>query len=321
MKDAVIPYSIVEAFRQIDNIYECRLFGWILAKAQSVLKLYNRDLGDINIEHAMNLVTFTIPARYLLNYGDNNYRNITKAFSLAGKFLYYEKDNVEMKINIIAFPTFETAGRQKRITCVIHNVLWHALLDFSKGYRLVNLPTYMNLQSKYSIVMFILVSQQTEPVTFSIQTLRRLTGTDGQKSYERSGNFFARVIEPARRELNEKSPYTFDYTAPRTGLGGRYQTITIIPKRNAAYRPAERGDGRERAIDSKRVRLDERVTDYLVNGYGMSVNECEQCENLIAQLGTWEDQIAFLERVRHAALAADVRNVKGYLVQALKNRI
>ena len=51
-KAAIIPYVIIQSIAALDNIYEARLFGWVLAKAQSVLKLYNKDLAEINLQHA-----------------------------------------------------------------------------------------------------------------------------------------------------------------------------------------------------------------------------------------------------------------------------
>ena len=35
--ESIIPYQIVRCVSQLDNIYETRLFGWVIAKALSVL--------------------------------------------------------------------------------------------------------------------------------------------------------------------------------------------------------------------------------------------------------------------------------------------
>ncbi|WP_264802578.1 hypothetical protein, partial [Bacillus sp. CN2] len=92
MKDAQISYIVLQSLRQLDNIYEVRLFGWVIAKAQAALKRYNKDLSHINMEHALNLVRVTLPARYLLQIGDTNYKNIPKAFTLAQKSVDYWRD-------------------------------------------------------------------------------------------------------------------------------------------------------------------------------------------------------------------------------------
>ena len=216
MKDSIIPYAIISSLSSIDNIYEMRLFGWIIAKAQSVLKLYNKDLSDINIEHAMQLTRVTLPARYLLGIGDNNYRNVKKSFTLAKKMIEYERDGIEKSLNIIAFPEYKKDGYNSIVTFVIHQELWHALLNFTKGYRLINLPTYMRLQSTYAVIMYMLVSNQKNPVTYRMDRLKQILGADQRKSYKHNGMFISKVIESAKRELDEKATVTFDYGMDRT---------------------------------------------------------------------------------------------------------
>ena len=67
VKDSIIPYSIIGSLSKIENVYELRLFGWILAKAQSVLKLYNKNLADINLQYALDMCEITfLPALKLL---------------------------------------------------------------------------------------------------------------------------------------------------------------------------------------------------------------------------------------------------------------
>lgn len=319
-KNAIIPYAIISSLSQLDNIYETRLFGWVLAKAQSVLKLYNRDLGDINLQHAMNMVRCTMPARYILQKGDTNYKNITKAFTLAKKTIDYEREDRMYHLNIIAFPELIKKGSQSYVTFVIHNEIWHALLNFSQGYRLVSLPTYMQLQSTYSVIMYILISQQREPFTYHINTLKKILGADTQKAYTRGNNFFTKVIDAAKRELDEKSPYTFEYTASREGRGGAYTNVTLLPRSNKAHTSSAK-DPRTTHIQRLRVRLSENVCDYLQYSFGMAPAEQESIEALVIAIGTEEQQIQWLSTIKERAAVKRVANPAGYLVQSLRNRI
>lgn len=318
---AIIPYAIISSLSQLDNIFETRLFGWVLAKAQSVLKLYNKDLGDINLQHAMDMVRCTMPARYLLQPGDTNYRNIIKAFTLANKTVEYEREDRLYHLNIIAFPELIRRNGQQYVTFVIHNELWHALLNFSKGYRLVSLPTYMSLKSTYSVIMYILISQQSDPITYHTDTLKRILGADKQKAYQRNSNFFAKVLDAAKRELDDVSPYTFHYSAQRTGRGGTYANITIIPTRNQAWRRPGKPGGRQLEADKQRIRLDERVTEYIMFNFAMSAAEVETIEGMMQQRGGFDAQMRFLATVKTAAATKRVSNPAGYLVQALRNAV
>lgn len=317
-KTAIIPYAIIESISKLDNIFEARLFGWILAKAQSVLKLYNKDLRLINVEHAMNLTRVTLPGRYLLQDGDKNYSNISKAFSLSTKQIIYTRDGHIYHLNIIAFPEIIKDGHNLLVTFVIHNELWHALLDFSKGYRLFNLATYITLTSKYAIVLYLLITQQTSPQTYLIGTLRRILGCDHLKAYNRGSNFFARVIDPAREELKAKAPWYFEYTANKSGRDHKYTDIVISPRLNADYH-TEAAEGLTAKINSMRLRLDDRVSAYCVENFGIDLKSLDKIEQAIINIGSVEKQIDKLADIKTRCLGGRIKNKAGYLIKSLQN--
>lgn len=321
MKDSIVPYLIVRTLAKIDNIYEMRLFGYIFAKAQSVMKLYNKDLSAINLQHAMNLTRVTLPARYLLQIGDTNYRHIHKAFELAEKWVDYERDDWHLKLNIIAFPEFKKEGRNSMITFVIHNDLWHALLDFSQGYRLINLPTYMRLKSTYSVIMYMLITQQNKTIEYHIDTLKKLTGADKNKAYQRTSNFITKVVKAAQKELNESSPFTFTFTLRRSGRGGTYTNIIITPIKNPDFKIEETPTQREKDLDRQRIRLDTEVVNYLTNACGMDIKGIEQIEGYILQMGDYDVQIRRIAEIKERALRGKVKNVAGYIVNAIKQMV
>lgn len=314
--ESLIPFALIHSLARIENIFEMRLFGWILAKAQSVLKIISQDLGDINVQHALNLVRVTIPARLLLPSGDRNYKNIEKAFTLANKTIDYEKDGRKFHLNIIAFPEFARAQHRTEITFVIHNELWHAIINnFQNGYRLVNLATFMNLKSTYAAIMYLLVSQQTRAITMKINTLRATIGATS-RAYDRTNNLLARVIEPARAELTKYAPFTFDYEMTRGGKGNGYHTIVIRPRPNDHFEPAR--DELTQEIDRQRSRLDEQVTDYLRYKFELTASEIDRVESYLLQLGASERQMDKLTYIAECAHRNGVRSLKGYLYTALR---
>lgn len=314
----LIPYNIVQCLSSLENIYETRLFGWTLAKAQSVLKLYNKDLSSINIEHALGLTRVTIPARLLLNEGDKNYTVLTRAFSLASKKIVYEKDNTIYHLNIIAFPELRKDGRRSMITYVIHNELWHALLDFSRGYRLFSLETYMTLNTKYAIIMYLLISQQSGPRNYQVETLRQLLGCTS-KAYDKGSNLFARVIDPSRQELMRKAPWYFEYSATKEGKSHRITEIIITPVLNKAV-VIDRNSDTAKKGDELRLRLEQPVVDYLADHFGMSAREAETVETLLLRAGDTPRQLAKLEEIHFRTMTARVKNPAGYLVRSLQNQ-
>lgn len=313
---ALVPYCIVKSLSMLDNIYETRLFGWLIAKAQSVLKLYNKDLSEINVEHALGLTKVTIPARYILNEGDKNYNQITKSFSLATKKIEYEKNNIIYHLNIIAFPTLIKDGRKSLLSFVVHNDMWHALLDFSKGYRLFSLDTFMKLQSRYSVIMYLIITQQSEPKTYTVETLKSILGCTS-KAYERGTNLFARVIDPARSELLEKAPWYFEYSAWKEGKRHKITTVTITPVLNKKYIVPAASEYQSTA-DKLRLTLDDKVAVYIIENFAMTAKDVEKIEPHLLRLGDSTQQLLFIAKIKERVSTGRVRNRAGYLVRSLQ---
>lgn len=312
---SLIPFALIKSLAKIDNIFEMRLFGWILAKAQSSLKLANPNLADINMQFALNLVRMTIPARYLLADGDRNYRNIAKAFTLANKTIAYEKDGSVYHLNIIAMPSLlKGADGRLSVSFVIHNELWHAILNnFRQGYRLFDLATFLRLKSNYAVILYLLISNQKTCCTWSLDGFRKLIGADS-RAYERTNNLVARVIEPARKELAQGAPWTFDYELIRGGRGGGFVAIELKPMAAQPHQASELDE----AIARERVRLDERVSDYLATKFAMGAREIERLEARVLELGDWSQQIDRLAYIYDASRRHGVRNPRAYLMASLR---
>lgn len=315
---SIIPYQIIATITQFDNIYETRLFGWCLAKAQSVLKLYNKDLKDINLQHALDVTRITLPARLLLNPGDKNYKNITAAFTLREKTIHYTRDGHEYWLNIIAFPEVVRAEGRLSVTFLLHKEVWNALLDFSHGHRLFNLPTYIQLTSKYSVIMYLLSSQQdAQPKSYGITKLRTILGCADLKGYDRGNNFVQKVLAPARAELIAKAPYFFDYSLTKTGSAGRITEVILIPRPNTQYRPA---DSTTRSKCSEmRMRLDPEVREYCKRTFNIENKPLEKIEHLIIAMGDKDTQMSKLATIKEAIAIRRIKNPAGYFVRSIKN--
>lgn len=315
----IIPYEIIATITQFDNIYETRLFGWCLAKAQSVLKLYNKDLRDINLQHALDVTRVTLPARFLLNPGDKNYSNIPKAFTLSTKQIRYTKGDHQYWLNIIAFPEIRrTETGKMEVTFLLHREVWHALLDFSHGHRLFNLPTYIKLTSKYSVILYLLCSQQdAAPKSYGMMRLKTILGCNTLKGYERGNNFVQKVLAPARSELLAKAPYYFDYSLTKTGSAGRITEVILIPRPNVQYQV--RDDATSDKCKELRSRLDAEVRDYCMRVFGINRTPLEKLEHLILALGDKERQLSKLAEIKEAIASRRIKNPAGYFTRSIKN--
>lgn len=164
----------------------------------------------------------TIPAKSIMG----NSEEYTKLKSDIRKCIRHivEIDKEDGSFKLIPF--FQSAEYKKGlITVEISNEIWNELLDFTRGFRKFELKVALQLSSKYSLRIYKLISGQTEPLTYSVKDLKEMFGlttketvkVDGKKvernkeKYKDINVLTRKVIEPARLELNQSSPYTFSY--------------------------------------------------------------------------------------------------------------
>lgn len=311
MKPAIIPYTIIKTLSSFTNVYEARLFGWCLAKAQAAAKHYDKNLGNINVQFGLSAARVTFPARYLLQPGEKNYTHIRKAFSLSRKTIATKRG----ELNIIAFPEIYKAAGEIYCTFLIHQQLWYALLDFTSGYRIADLEIYMRFKSTYSSIFYILISNQQTAYNFSIDYLKQLTGTTETPAYKRGNNFMRKVVEVAKKELDAVAPWTFDYTTERKGKAIGY--CNIQPHPNTTYK-AQDTTPREKLLESQRVAIDERVRDYLQTSFDLTTDEMEVAERYIPRGVQPTTMIDRLSAIKETAIRQRVTNRKGYLIASLQ---
>ena len=311
-----VPYLLIKSLSKLENIYELRLFGWILAKSQQVIKIQNKMLQDINIQYANNLVRLTFPAKYLLPPNDRDYKHIEKAFGLANKTIDYERDGTKYKLNIIGFPELYKKKGILYFSTVIHNAMWYALIDFQNRYRILNIATYMKLRKPVAVVMYFLVSHQSDEIVMSIKNFRELVGATG-KAYDRYNNLNSRYIQAASQELQRLAPYTFDYEAIRSGKGGKVQAIRIRPRVNKDYL-THIWEGLSVELREQRYTLHREVLHYLKSKLPLTDNQLTMIEPYLMQHGTPAQQISKIAYICDCARKHNVENMAGYLYQSLK---
>lgn len=178
-----------------------------------------------------------VPVKNILSGpDDNNYEAAKSAIrGLMAKFLEFENDDEYVATQILNDVNLKKVAGLMYIR--INRNVWSAMLNFSKGFRKYDLAVALKLTKKYSVRIYKLISQQTDPITFSIDELRKMFGTADK--YKRVDDFVKRTIVSAKEELDKVSPYTFEYTLnysksneKNKGRKGRLAatSITIFPK-------------------------------------------------------------------------------------------
>lgn len=134
----------------------------------------------------------------------------------------------------IAFPFLSRVefDRQHGAKVQVQPELYQALLDFTKGFRRFELQAALKMKSTYSLRLYQLMAGQEDPLTYTIEELRLMLARpeDGKKApYSKPSDFVKYVLDPAKAELDECSPYSFRYelNRARTGKGGRPAIVSV----------------------------------------------------------------------------------------------
>lgn len=140
---------------------------------------------------------------------DKHYTIAKAAFrSLSEKHIEYEDDEVWSYTPIITAP--EIKKNSGSVKFYVFDNIWRCLLDFTKGFKKYELITAMKFKSAYAMRFYELMSGQTKPLFVPLE------GPDGlrerfylQGKYEKVNDFRRKVIDVAKKELDESSPYSF----------------------------------------------------------------------------------------------------------------
>lgn len=223
------------------------------------MKPHSPSLNYPNLtKNALGDAIVSIPVKDLLpDDGYTNYDYIYEAIEqLQTKVLRWEEPKLDKAGNIVynangqpvrRWTSVQLVGKASGedddsgvITVRIDTDIWRAMVDFTKGFRAFDLNIALKLQSKYALRLYQLMSRQEEPLTYTIEDLKKQWGLEDK--YDRADNFIKRTIIPAKEELDAISPYTFDFKPVKSNAPGRgnkpVTAITFFPKHQIQYETA-----------------------------------------------------------------------------------
>lgn len=261
---------------------------------------------------------YTLPISLFLKEGDtSNYSEVKKALnSLKKKELIYEDDKLWASLSIIANPKIHKYG--ETVTFTVDKLINNALLDFSKGYRKYELKTAMEFESVYSMRFYELFSNQVKPINYSIEKLKSMFGISDK--YDRPNDFIKRVVEPAKKELDRKSPFTFIYTPLKTGR--KITSIQFIPIYQASKEDKNIKSKELSKQISTRFYLDPTDKAYLMGQYEFTELEIKNNFLLFEQLYKELEKGELIDKLVDLRSVALVKNnPKAYVISSLKKHL
>jgi len=312
--DVIQSYLLTTA-RYDFNVYEKRILYRLVELCQPSLKGQKlNDRFSINPD-LFGMTEIKIPIRYLLsNEEDHNHTRIKDAVtSLRNKTFEYEDDKIWKLIGIIETPIVDKGN--EFIEFKIHPEIYTAILDFSKGFRKFELKTAMSFDTIYAMRFYELFSGKTNPITYSIRDLKIMFRIENR--YKLFADFRRYVIDTAKKELDKKAPYSFEYKVNKDGR--KSVSITFYP----VLIPENRDEELEKRALQKRLspswELDKMIIDYLKQNFAFSSKEISYNIDLLKDAQTKLDLMFFLSSLKRKAL--EKAKPKGYVIGAIKREI
>lgn len=321
----VVESYIFSTVRHDFGIYSERLLLRLVELAQREIRGLDfkggSSLGKVKIGEWGD-AEITIPVKDILSgEEDKNYAKAKQAVrALMGKFLEYEDNQVYKATHILNDVDVDKVSG-KMIIQVNRNI-WGAMLDFSKGFRKYELETAVKLRGKYSLRIYKLVSKQSEPISYTIEDLRKMWGLVDK--YKKVDDFVKNTIEAAKKELDVVSPYSFDYalTAAKSaevnkGRKGRpaITSVTFFPKRVVKNDSA---DSLRKEV-SVSITLNREIYQILKDKFGFDYAGMKANITLFDYANREFDLVDFLYSIAPKALRA--ASPQGYVVNAVKKHL
>ena len=312
----IIQSYILTTARYDFSVYEKRILYRIVEMTQDLLQgkklnqkySIEKDLFDMyNIEMPISA--------FLTDETDKHYSRTKMALiSMSRKIFQYEDEREWRAIPLVILPKIRKY--ESTVQFRIHEDMYNAILDFSKGFKKYELNTVFKFESVYAMRLYELLSNQRTPLIYSIKELKLMFGVE--KKYKLTADFIRRVIEPARKELTEKSPYSFEYKPLKTGRA--ITSIKFYPYHIPANADEEAETRRLKKLVSVGWIIERNVRQYLKDQYGFSNPEIKNNIDLFEKAQKeMPDLLMFLSEVKAKANRAN--NPKGYLINALRKRM
>ena len=249
---------------------------------------------------------------------DENYSIAKNAFKrLADKHIEYEDDEIWQYTPIITDPKITKRNGLVRFY-VVHDI-WKCILNFTKGYRKYEFVTAMRFKSVYSMRFYELMTGQKKPLFVPLEGpegLRERFGLQGK--YGKVNDFRRKVIDVAKAELDESSPFSFvaeEVTEGKKIIGWTFYPTFFENREDPALQEQKR-----MAKVTARLQIDDEVYKYLKYSFDFEADEINRNKKtLIDGQNRIPNFIDFLAGLKGGAREA--RSEKAYVIGAIKTKL
>ena len=259
---------------------------------------------------------FSIPIRDIfINEGNTNYQYIKDVLEkMRSKNITIETNEIMYITGIIDSITYYKYSGI--LSFSIRQEMFELLLNFSKGWRSINLDTAMSFDSKYSMRLYEIIASKEQPHThiFNLESFKSILYL--QNKYSRISDFKDRVLDRAKKELDAKSPISFNYSIKKG-------VITIISYRIGANKQNKilNQEKIAKKTENLSTMLPKEIR-YKLRDIGFSDNEMVvNMPTLIDAKHQFNTDELLIILSKLASIARTKENPNGYIINALKGKI
>ena len=224
-KELIQSYVLTTAKYNFSK-YEKLILYRLIELAQADLEGKKLDKTYVIGETLFKDKIIKMPATFFMTNDEIKNKNnsqVKKALErLNDKKIIYDDGTLWKVIRIIEKPEFKRGIVQFEV----QPMMWEAILNFHKGFSKYELETAMSFESVFAMRFYELFSNNLQPLTFSIEDLKERFGLQN-KYKNRPADFINKAIITAKKELDEKSPYSFDFVPLKTGR--KITAIKFLP--------------------------------------------------------------------------------------------
>jgi plasmid replication initiation protein len=252
------------------------------------------------------------PISYFVPEGQTNYNRVKDALrSLNEKKFEFEDSKHWEIIRIIEMPHVE---RREHVKFTLNSKIVDCFLDFTKGYRKFELETSLMFSSVYAMRFYELFSGQKSPLIYTIETLKEMFQIANK--YKRAPDFIKYVIDQAKKELDEKSPFSFEYSIIKKGR--QFHSIKFYP----ITIPKNRNEDIEKKELIKQVHLSgflEKIERDYLKKLGFTERQIKNNINIFIEA---KNNLDFMYELSiFTGKTREKKNPQGYIINALKGKL
>lgn len=292
------------------SIYALRIFLQIVERANEVLEgTLSKQFLRQQADYKSVSCSFSVEIRDILTDGSQHYEEVKQAAVELEKRIitYYDIDKKTwLSSPMIYAVSIKDGGGAIHFQCAEWVV--KLILNFTQGFARYQFTNAMQLQSSYSLRMYMLTASMSTPITYKIDFLKKMLGVD--EKYKQTRDFLKRCIEPVVEDLKKRNLNGF--------------TTSIVKNRNKiesiCLTPVKREPTDENTLVAKAgltTWCNNSLKTFLLQQCDFSVRELSANKVTLlrfTKLPNWQDLlVAVVERQRKK------RAGKSYIIGSLKS--